>query len=123
MNDSGIAVRQASDYNGFEIDEMLLVLDDFNLEKGRLRIRKTGSDGGHNGLSSVIYHLKSEDIPRLRIGIGRDSVVDPADYVLSKFSEDDIKSLTGKGVYASEMILKEGIERAMNMINSRSENE
>lgn len=123
MNNSGIAVRQVTDYYGIENHEILVVLDDFNIDKGRIRIRKTGSDGGHNGLSSIILHMKSEDFPRMRIGIGRDERMDPADFVLSKFPDEEMRELTEKGVYALNTILEEGIEKAMNKINSRSENE
>lgn len=95
VNNSGIAALQF--VNEYEIDlaNLLVVCDDINLETGKLRIRKSGGDGGHNGLASIIYHLNTNKFPRLRVGVGKDfSDGEKASYVLDNFSEDDEKILS-----------------------------
>ncbi len=120
MNNSGIAAKQISEYYKIEAQEFLIILDDFNLEEGVLRLRKRGSDGGHNGLASIIYHLGTEEIPRLRIGIGKNENIDAIQYVLGEMKKEIRKSLIEKGVNALEIILEEDdLERAMGKINIR----
>ncbi|HRZ40464.1 MAG TPA: aminoacyl-tRNA hydrolase, partial [Candidatus Omnitrophota bacterium] len=87
MNLSGQAVAGALSYYKVEPAESLVVCDDFSLEFGQLRLRSKGSDGGHNGLKSIIENLGTQDFMRLRLGVGNPpSRQDPADYVLSAFS-------------------------------------
>ena len=95
-NNSGLAALQAiEDYN-VPIADFLVVADDVNLETGKVRIRVGGGDGGHNGLNSIIYHLNSDDFPRLRIGIGDNfGKGEMADYVLSSFSNDEFTIISG----------------------------
>jgi len=94
MNRSGAAVRPISESLGIGNDEVLIVYDDFHLPLGQLRIRPGGSDGGHNGLHSVIYTLQSEEIARLRVGIGSPkNGQDQADYVLEEFDARERKEL------------------------------
>lgn len=94
MNRSGAAVKALVESTGVEKDQILVVYDDFHLPFGQLRIRPSGSDGGHNGLSSVIYELRSEDVPRLRVGVGEPAKgQDPADYVLEEFNAGERKEL------------------------------
>jgi peptidyl-tRNA hydrolase, PTH1 family len=89
MNNSGIALREASDLiPGFDLNNLLVVYDDFQLPLGTIRIRTKGGDGGHNGINSIIYHLNTTNFPRMRIGIGRSDVLnkdDFVDFVLSNF--------------------------------------
>ncbi len=94
VNNSGIAVLQLIENYPIKVSDVLVVVDDVNLNKFDFRLKKSGSDGGHNGLASIIYHLNRNDFPRLRIGIGNDfEEGNLARYVLSDFSDDDNKIL------------------------------
>ncbi len=91
VNNSGVAARQIFEKYSLSPEEFLVVCDDTNLKNYDLRVRLSGGDGGHNGLSSIIYHLMTEQFPRIRIGIGtnpEDIVL--SDYVLSKFSKSEL---------------------------------
>ncbi len=119
MNLSGEAVRQIVDNFSLEMDELLVVYDDFSLPFGRIRFRKKGSDGGHNGIKSIIYNMASEDIPRLRFGIGA-GFENAIDFVLDDFSPSEIKQLNQIFSVAQQGIEKwiiEGIDSAMNAYN------
>ena len=100
-------------------EDVLVIFDDFLLDFGRLRFRRGGSDGGHNGLASVLEALNTEAVPRLRLGIG----IPPAgagviDYVLEPFSPaDEVENLIERGNAALEVYYAEGIEAAMNRFN------
>ena len=120
MNRSGSSVRLLYQRQGLEPQAMLIVLDDFLLDFGRLRYRRGGSDGGHNGMASVISSMQSELIPRLRIGIGSPpDDDDTVDYVLSPFSSDEpVQALVERCCQSVEIYLEEGIEVAMNHFNS-----
>jgi PTH1 family peptidyl-tRNA hydrolase len=74
MNNSGIAVKNIIEQYKLPLENLLVVVDDFNIPIGTIRIRRSGSSGGHNGLESIIYHLQTEDFPRLRCGIGSESM-------------------------------------------------
>ncbi len=93
MNNSGIAVQQFLESHALPLEQVLIVCDDFQLPLGSLRIRESGSDGGHNGLASMIYHVQSENIPRMRCGIGSEHLPTDkslmADFVLSEFEKDE----------------------------------
>jgi len=92
MNLSGIAVKQIIENDNVELDEILIISDDINLDTGKIRIRESGGDGGHNGLSSVIYHLNSDKFLRLRFGVGNDFEEGKMpDYVLQNFYENEWK--------------------------------
>lgn len=123
MNESGVAVREFADYWKIAPEELLIVLDDFELPFGQIRIRGTGSGGSHNGLSSVIKFLGTENIPRLRFGIDSPAEgMDPADYVLSKFKPDEIKRLKdeiSRATNAIYAIIVNGIEKAMGEYNRK----
>lgn len=94
VNNCGVAAEQVIKNFDADIKDFLVVYDDFNLEFSTLRIRLSGGDGGHNGLSSIIYHLNSDLFPRLRIGIGNNfKVGDMADYVLTNFNRKEKKVL------------------------------
>ncbi|MBI4395642.1 MAG: aminoacyl-tRNA hydrolase [Elusimicrobia bacterium] len=122
MNTSGPVVQWASGRWDVPPEEMLLVCDDFSLPWGRLRIRRSGSSGGHNGLKSVIESLGSQDFPRLKIGIGPvPAGVDPKDYVLQKQPSSRIRELAEKAADALDILLSEGLEQAMNRVNASAE--
>ena len=117
VNSSGQAVKALCDWLKIGGEEILVICDDFNLEKGKLRLRKGGSSGGHNGLESIIESLNSEEFPRLRLGIGRpEEDLDPAEYVLQKFSEQEeslVEEMIGRACQAVEAVITEGIDAAM----------
>ncbi|WP_456440829.1 aminoacyl-tRNA hydrolase [Caldithrix abyssi] len=119
MNLSGVAIRQVLEQYPVPLQDVLVVVDDFQLPFGTLRFRKKGSDGGHNGLKSVIYYLESEEFPRLRFGIG-DHFENAAEHVLSPFNQHELKKLEELLPVARQGVLvwvKEGIEQAMNRFN------
>ncbi len=122
MNLSGEAVRQAADFYKISPDHILVVSDDTALAVGRLRIRKKGSAGGHNGLKNIIQHLGTDQFPRLRIGVGEKPHpdYDLADWVLGKFQGEDKKAIDAavkRAADAVECILSEGLDRAMGTFN------
>ena len=119
MNGSGRALSALSVERAFEPADVLVVFDDFNLPFGRLRLRRNGSDGGHNGLASVIHEVHSEEIPRLRVGIGPlPGEGDDTDYVLAEFGpEEDVGELVDRGCLAVEHCIADGIDAAMNQFN------
>jgi PTH1 family peptidyl-tRNA hydrolase len=120
MNDSGIAAVELYERFSLSLENILVILDDINLPFGKIRLRREGSDGGHKGLSSIIYHLNSENIPRLRIGIGNSRDCDNSTWVLSKFSEAEEKEMPVILEKAKEAVFlwqRENIEMAMSKIN------
>ena len=122
MNLSGEAVRPAADFYKIPPEHILVVSDDTALAVGRLRIRKGGSAGGHNGLKSIIQHLGTDQFPRLRVGVGEKPHpdYDMADWVLGHFQGEDKKAMDAavkRAADAIECLLKEGPDRAMNRFN------
>ena len=117
VNGSGEAVKALCDWLKIGEEEILVICDDFNLQKGKLRLKKSGSSGGHNGLESIIESLGSEEFPRLRLGIGRpEEDLEPAEYVLQKFGEQEeslVEEMIGRACQAVEAIITEGIDAAM----------
>jgi len=105
------------------IDDLVLIHDDLDLEPGRLRIKQTGGDGGHNGIKSVIETLDTQQFVRLKIGIGRPAPhQDPADYVLEPFTNDEVEVLNpclDRAVDALEYLVHRGVAAAMNEFNVR----
>ena len=122
MNLSGEAVSGLAGFYKVFVPETLVVLDDVALPLGRLRAGRGGSDGGHNGLKSIVGRLGTRDVPRLRIGVGRgDGQRELADHVLGKFSEDErdaVEAAVLRAADASVMFVTDGIERAMNAFNA-----
>jgi PTH1 family peptidyl-tRNA hydrolase len=122
VNNSGIAARELFDYYLINETKMLVVVDDFNLPLGTIRFRGSGSDGGHNGLKSLIANT-SKEFPRLRFGIGTiPENVSVIDFVLGEFTEEELKIVDEKtdfAVQAIECYLKDGIVAAMNKYNSK----
>jgi len=125
VNDSGRAASQALESLGARPDELLVVCDDFNLPLGSLRIRKRGSEGGHNGLASIIYHLDTREFPRLRMGVGPlPEGTDWADFVLASFTgaeADDVGKMKEEAARAVLDIASSGLDAAMNTYNRRVE--
>lgn len=122
MNLSGEAVRQAVDFYKVPADHVLVISDDTALAVGRLRIRKSGSAGGHNGLKNIIQHLGTDQFPRIRVGVGEKPHpdYDMADWVLGRFVGEDKKAIDAavkKAADAVECVIAEGCDRAMNKFN------
>lgn len=121
MNLSGECVREVADFYKLNPDEIIIICDDINLDVGRLRIRKKGSAGGHNGLKNIIAHLGTEEFPRIRVGVGEKTEGwDLADYVLARFDRDSepvIREALANVVGAVETWISEGIDAAMNRFN------
>jgi PTH1 family peptidyl-tRNA hydrolase len=121
MNLSGQAVSLLMRHYNLPVNRILVIYDDLDLPLGRIRIRPSGSSGGHKGLQSIIEHLGSFNFPRIRIGIGRDPTMDPAEYVLSPFRPEEVE-VVQKALEAAanavETVLTHGLEEAMNRFNS-----
>lgn len=127
MNESGRSIRAALDWFGFEPSQLLLIVDDMDLPLGRLRLRGSGGAGGHNGLRSTIAHLGTQDIPRLRIGIGAPAL-DPEErrartvsHVLGRFQASEqpvLREVLAEVVDGVGRIQRLGLERAGNRLNS-----
>lgn len=120
MNRSGEAVAPLMNKKGVSPSDLIVVVDDVDLPLGRLRLRKFGSAGGHNGLKSIIASIGSEQFPRVRIGIGRDSARDTADHVLGRFTPEErpvIAEATRRAADAIAVAIRSGWERAMNEFN------
>lgn len=121
MNCSGAAVSHVLERYPVEMEHFLVVCDDFALPLGKLRFRKLGSDGGHNGLASIIEKLKTREFPRLRMGIDRDPKIVPSDYVLARFRKAELKTVVEMVDSAGEAIhdfIRNGIDHAMNHWNN-----
>jgi PTH1 family peptidyl-tRNA hydrolase len=119
MNASGRALEALSRGTGFDPQEVLVVLDDFNLDFGRLRLRSGGGDGGHNGLASIIDSMGTDEVPRLRLGIGPvPDGDDDVEFVLVKFGpHEDVAALISRGTQAVGSSIAEDFETAMNRFN------
>lgn len=122
MNNSGTAVSECAKFYKIPAENIIVVFDDISLEPGKLRIRRKGSAGGHNGIKSIIAHLGSENFPRIKIGVGAKPHpdYDLADWVLSNFPKKDIPAVRNAiedGANALEMLIKGDFEGAMSKYN------
>ena len=122
MNNSGEAVRAALDFYKLSPENVLVIFDDISLSCGKMRIRRNGSAGGHNGIKSIIAHIGSENFSRIKIGVGEKPhpEMDLADWVLSNFSKDEQKALFDRFLdvqSAVQMIVNGNISEAMNNFN------
>ena len=122
MNLSGEAVGEAARFYKLPPERVLVITDDVSLPVGKLRIRKGGSAGGHNGLKSIIQHLGTDQFPRIKVGVGQKPHpdYDMADWVLSKFAGEDLETITEairKAADAVECLIQEGPDKAMNRFN------
>lgn len=93
MNNSGLAVKAAVKKFNLQPADILIVMDDLDMETGKLRLRSEGSSGGHRGMQSIIDYLGTSEITRLKIGIGRSDKIEPDEYVLSKFTGEQSKQI------------------------------
>ena len=119
MNASGTAVSAAADFYKIPPERILIIYDDISLDVGTMRIRRKGSDGGHNGIKSILYQLGSDAFPRIKIGVGKKPhpEMDLADWVLSDFTAGEQKrlfELFGNVAEAAKMIVNGDIDGAMN---------
>lgn len=122
MNLSGEAVADAARFYKVPADHILVVCDDVSLPVGKLRLRRSGSAGGHNGLKNIIQHLGTDQFPRVKIGVGEKPHpdYDLADWVLGKFRGEDKKHMeesVRRAADAVECILKDGMDKAMSRFN------
>ena len=123
MNNSGEAVREVSAFYKIPPEKIIVVFDDISLPCGKMRIRRKGTDGGHNGIKSIIYHLKSDAFPRIKVGVGAKPHpdYDLADWVLSNFKKDEMEEIKKSTVNACEalrLIVDGKTDLAMNKFNS-----
>jgi len=120
INNSGEAVRQLVEEYDINLEELLVICDDFNLPLGKIRIRKKGSDGGHNGLASIIRSLNNQNFPRLRCGIGFCRNTNVSEFVLSPFSKNEkiaVERMIKTASNAVEDFYRKGIDWTMNNYN------
>jgi len=121
MNNSGIAVGQLSRFYNIASENILVVYDDIDIKLGSIRFRYKGGTGGHRGVESIVYHLKSENFNRLKLGILAEGKLGPAEkYVLKPFSKnnlDTVDLVINKGYEAINYYCDFGIEKSMNKFN------
>lgn len=123
MNESGQSVRACMDYFKIEPEEVLVLVDDIDIAFGTIRLRKSGSAGTHNGLKSIIYQVQSDQLPRLKIAVGKKNPhMDLANFVLSTFTDEEGKVMDEtieKAKDAALLFLKSGPDEAMNTYNGK----
>lgn len=122
MNNSGEAVSEAAKFYKIPLEKIIVVFDDISLPIGKLRVRRKGSAGGHNGIKSIIAHLGSENFPRVKLGVGAKPHpdYDLADWVLTSFKKEDfpaLKEAMESACKAVELIVKGETDKAMNQYN------
>jgi PTH1 family peptidyl-tRNA hydrolase len=120
MNLSGRSVRQAVAFYKVDLPDVLVACDDLSLPLGKIRLKPGGSDGGQKGLRDIIAHLGSQDVPRLRIGIGERGLIDAADFVLSRFKPAERPIIDEALISATQAVavwVAQGLEAAMNRFN------
>lgn len=123
MNESGQSIREAASFYKIPPENIIVVFDDISLDCGKMRIRRKGTDGGHNGIKSIIYHLKSDNFPRIKLGVGKKPHpdYDLAAWVLSDFSKDEaalMRKAAENAVEAVELMVKGETDAAMSKFNS-----
>lgn len=124
MNLSGESIVEFVRFFKVPVENVIIISDDISLEAGRIRVRPKGSAGGHNGLKSIIYQLNSDAFPRIKIGVGapQHEDYDLADYVLGRFTKDEIPVLEDaivRSYKAVNEIIKRGVQSAMNKYNGK----
>lgn len=122
MNLSGEAVHEAAAFYKIPPEHILVISDEVALAPGKLRVRRSGSAGGHNGLKNIIAHLGTDQFPRIRGGVGQKPHpdYDMADWVLGKFQGEDkkaVESAVKRAADAAECLIREGVDKAMNKYN------
>ena len=123
MNLSGRAVRETMNFYQIPPEQVIVIYDDVSLPFGTIRVRRGGSAGGHNGMKSIIQEIGTQDFPRVRIGVGeKPEGWDLADYVLSRFSKEEIEVIAQTVDVAADAaisIVTDGIEKTMNVYNTK----
>jgi PTH1 family peptidyl-tRNA hydrolase len=122
MNLSGESVREIMNFYKLEPENLIVIYDDFDIDVGTIRIRKFGSAGTHNGMKSIIYQLQSDRFPRIRIGTGSDHMGNLIDFVTGGFTKEEVpllESAVNNGVKACQCIISDGVDKAMNLYNSK----
>ena len=122
MNLSGEAVHEAAAFYKIPPEHVLVISDEVSLAPGKIRVRRSGSAGGHNGLKNIIAHLGTDQFPRIRLGVGQKPHpdYDMADWVLGKFQGEDKKAVeeaVKRAADAAECLIREGVDKAMNRYN------
>ena len=122
MNLSGEAVHEAAAFYKIPPEHVLVISDEVSLAPGKIRVRRSGSAGGHNGLKNIIAHLGTDQFPRIRLGVGQKPHpdYDMADWVLGKFQGEDKKTIdqaVEKAADAVELLLRQGVDKAMSRFN------
>ena len=120
MNLSGEAVRAVMDYYKIDTKDLFVIYDDIALDLGVIRFRANGSDGGHNGIKSIIKHTGTKEFDRLKIGIGPQPNIPSENYVLQNFPKDELpklKNVLNRAIEAVEFYLDNGIEKTQNKYN------
>lgn len=124
MNLSGESLREVVNYYDVDIENVIVIYDDFDTDLGALRIRKKGSAGSHNGMKSVVEELQSKDFPRIRVGIGGSGSKDWVNFVIGKMNaseEELVEEAIKQAAKAVEVMLADGIDIAMNQFNVKKE--
>lgn len=120
MNLSGESVRAVMDFFKVKQEDILVIYDDMDMPVGKLRLRQSGSAGGHNGIKNIILHTGSQNFNRIRVGIGRHPYMKVVDYVLSRFTDDELIDIE-KGIEQASLAvidyLDNGFSHAMNNFN------
>ena len=122
MNLSGNSVREILEYYKVEPENLIVIYDDIDIPCGSLRVRKKGSGGTHNGMKSILYDIQSDQFPRIRIGIGKETRMDLKDFVLGSFDKEEKKKIEEavlNAAKAAACILDKGIEIAMGEYNAK----
>ncbi|MBN1480470.1 aminoacyl-tRNA hydrolase [candidate division KSB1 bacterium] len=124
MNNSGVVVARLLKYYNIDLSRLLVIYDEVELPFGRLRIRKKGGSGGHNGINSIIDYIKTKEFARLRIGIGTEyAKKDMTKFVLSNFSRNEqqkLDQMLAKSVNAVLSFVREGVDKTMTIYNKAS---
>ena len=123
MNLSGESLREIVNFYKIPPENLIVIYDDVSLPTGKIRIRPKGSDGGHNGIKSIIYQLGSDSFPRIRLGIGAAPAGwDMADWVTGRFSDEEVKTLSKSVELIPDIVremIKNGTQSAMNLYNGK----
>ena len=118
MNLSGQAVGEMARAFSVPPERIIVVFDDISLPAGRLRVKRSGSDGGHNGVKDIIYHLQSDQFPRIKVGVGAPEEGDLADYVLGEM-DDEVRAAIKTVPQAVRALIMDGVDAAMQEFNGK----
>lgn len=122
MNLSGESVIEAMNFYKEDLEHLIIIYDDMDVEQGKIKIRKKGGAGSHNGMKSIIQNINSEDFARIRVGIGKpNDKIDRINYVIGKIQSEEIREILNKGTEQAKQaiveIIKNGVDSAMNKFN------